>query len=147
MPNATKPTVPSKNFFIVFFLQLVAFWSDPSSDSQKHFRRLKPEMQCRQRNTQFFKDGRKTAWWVKHIDLPKLFPRRAASLEARSLADVPVQVVGGEAEIPAQCEYFALWLKAALSSLESFPAALGKMLDIFADWCLPMISVLGGVVF
>jgi hypothetical protein len=40
--------------------------------------------------------------------LPKLFPRRAASLEARSLADVPVQVVGGEAEIPAQCEYFAL---------------------------------------
>jgi hypothetical protein len=48
-------------------------------------------MPCRQRNTQFFKDGRKTAWWVKHIDLPKLFPRRAASLEARSLADVPVQ--------------------------------------------------------
>jgi hypothetical protein len=57
----------------------------------KHFSRLKPEMPCRQRNTQFFKDGRKTAWWVKHIDLPKLFPRRAASLEARSLADVPVQ--------------------------------------------------------
>jgi len=61
-----------------------------ASDSQKHFRCLQPEIACRQRNTQFFKDGGKTAWWVKHIDLPKLSLPRSPS-EARSLADDPVQ--------------------------------------------------------
>jgi hypothetical protein len=57
---------------------LVAFDSDALSDSQKQFRRTKPEMPCRRRNTRFFKDGGKTAWWVKHVN-QNFFPRRTAS--------------------------------------------------------------------
>jgi hypothetical protein len=68
---------------------LVAFDSDALSDSQKQFRRTKPEMPCRRRNTRFFKDGGKTAWWVKHVDLPKLFFPRPRSIAVPRRIAVP----------------------------------------------------------